>query len=337
VVVFNTAGSAESTNAILTVGIPATITEQPTNAFVWVPPDSRATNRVATFRVIASSLNPPLSYHWRFNGTNMEAGPNVTGVNSNVLNLTNVALADGGDYSCAITDTLGTIFSASATLVPILTPRVLQTAATNMVQPVSSNFTIGATIVGSPPPFTYVWRSNSFVVRIFTTSLTNDFVTFKAPPTVSTVNFRLEVTNYSTVLLNGTNRIFYSVSTLADGDNDGLPDTFEAGFPGGQAAPEGDFDNDGMSNLAELIAGTDPIDANSYLRVDFAAGNNPSTLTLGAVSNRTYTVQYSPNPTGGPWSNLVHIVSLPTNHVELLTDPGSAPRRIYRVVTPRQP
>ena len=73
------------------------------------------------------------------------------------------------------------------------------------------------------------------------------------------------------------------------------------------------------------------------LRVDFVDESSPSTLTFGAVSNRTYTVQYSPSAAGGPWSNLVHIVSLPTNHVEVVTDPGAAAHRVYRIVTPRQP
>jgi len=52
-----------------------------------------------------------------------------------------------------------------------------------------------------------------------------------------------------------------------------------------------------MSNGAELIAGTDPFDANSVLRiVSFTGGN---LVTWSSVSGHVYQVQATPNLTNG--------------------------------------
>lgn len=57
---------------------------------------------------------------------------------------------------------------------------------------------------------------------------------------------------------------------FVDSDGDGLPDDWEQQYFGGQANPGDDPDGDGMNNLAEYKAGTDPTDPNSrfaFIRV----------------------------------------------------------------------
>jgi len=126
---------------------------------------------------------------------------------------------------------------------------------------------------------------------------------------------------------------------LADFDGDHLPDTWEVtyGFDtNSMNDADGDVDGDTLSNLQEYIAGTDPLDPASYLKVDTITAGGGATLTFGAVAARTYTIEYSGVP-GAPWTKLTDVVAMPVNRVAIIFDPGATTKRFYRVVTPRQP
>lgn len=70
------------------------------------------------------------------------------------------------------------------------------------------------------------------------------------------------------------------------------------------------------------------------LRID---NTQSPTLSFLAMSNHTYTVQYTDALDGRAWSRLADILATGTNRVEALTDMnGAGPNRFYRVVTPRQ-
>jgi hypothetical protein len=81
--------------------------------------------------------------------------------------------------------------------------------------------------------------------------------------------------------------------------------------------------------MRTLVAGTDPASNLSYLRIN--QGPGASTVSVAAVSNRTYTVQFTDNLNSGVWSRLADIVAAPINHVESFTDPGWTTNRFYRV------
>jgi hypothetical protein len=68
-----------------------------------------------------------------------------------------------------------------------------------------------------------------------------------------------------------------------------------------------------------------------------AAGPTSSTVQFGAVSNRTYSVQFRDVLDGGSWLRLADIVSRTTARTETVVDPAWKTNRFYRVVTPRQP
>jgi len=339
VAVFNDSGSAESTNAILTVGIPATITENPTNIAIRVPTDPRAnpTNRVAVFRANAISMNPPLSYQWRFNSNNIAPNtPWFTGVTSNILTLTNVLVDHGGAYDCAVSDALGTIYTLPATLSALVELTFLERPA-SQTNVAGSPFTVSAVIAGTPAPFTYYWKSNSFLIGNLRTNVTWSFFTITSVLANTSTRYQLVVSNLASIG-QGTQASFTN-TTVLDGDGDGIPDFFEL-LHGPNATdfdPAGDKDGDGMRNLAEYLAGTDPSDAASFLKIDQTTVPGAATVLFGAVPGKTYTVQYTDRLPDGAWLKLADIVSKPAARVETIPDPNWSTNRYYRVVTPRQP
>ncbi len=87
-----------------------------------------------------------------------------------------------------------------------------------------------------------------------------------------------------------------SVAPGTDGDHDGLPDAWEIQYLGGTTAtPNADADGDGQSNLQEYLAGTDPTNAQSALRITYVARDEttPDSVTLRweSVPTRCYTIQ----------------------------------------------
>ena len=60
------------------------------------------------------------------------------------------------------------------------------------------------------------------------------------------------------------------------------------------------------------------------------------TLSFTAVSNKTYTVEYTDAPGSGEWVPLTDIQHCPQNRVEMAVDPANVPNRFYRIVTPRR-
>jgi subtilase family serine protease len=85
----------------------------------------------AMFSVTVGGLSP-FSYRWLFNGTNLPAGANVSGVASNVLTLIAVSTNNAGSYSVVITNISGSVTSSVATLtVNLLASTMVLTSSAN--------------------------------------------------------------------------------------------------------------------------------------------------------------------------------------------------------------
>ena len=56
---------------------------------------------------------------------------------------------------------------------------------------------------------------------------------------------------------------------------------------------------------------------------------------FNAMSNKSYTVQFTPTLNSNGWTKLVDVITRATNRVETIFDPAPATNRFYRLVTPR--
>ena len=123
-----------------------------------------------------------------------------------------------------------------------------------------------------------------------------------------------------------------------DSDGDGLPDWWELAYGTNWKVADAtdDPDHDGLSNLQEYFAGTDPHDANSTLKLRAdALPPNFVSLQFSASSNHTYSILYKDNLNNVSWTKLADIGSRPTNWLSILPDTVTpATNRFYRLVTP---
>jgi hypothetical protein len=158
----------------------------------------------------------------------------------------------------------------------------------------------------------------------------------------SNAMIRVAVTN--SAVPSGVSSMNAMLTVLADFDHDGMADVWEAQYFGASSTNDSsnaalDFDGDGMSNLEEYLAGTNPIDAQSVLRIEMFEWNaNSVLLRFTAISNKSYTIQSRQSIGSSNWNRVVDVLAAPTNRTLTLTEPADLtlqPQRFYRVISPR--
>jgi phage gpG-like protein len=102
VVITNNVGGVTSGNAVLTVNAPPVITTQPVSQSVAAGSDVTLT--------VAASGTAPLSYQWRFNGTN------IGGATAASYTLTNALTNQAGTYGVVVSNAAGSVTSSNAVL-----------------------------------------------------------------------------------------------------------------------------------------------------------------------------------------------------------------------------
>lgn len=185
VVVMNNSGSVLSSNAVLTVLVPATVLQHPQTIRL------RGSTNDATFgftfsnvifSVVAITDNPPLTYQWRRSGDGTTF-TNIPGATGSTLAINSATIADEGFYDAVVSDAIGSRPSEAAelsVLVPIY--YVQQPQPENQIIAAGDTATFNFKVKGHPLPITYRWRAASgFVTNIFLNALESTFLIHNAP------------------------------------------------------------------------------------------------------------------------------------------------------------
>ncbi|MBA4148074.1 MAG: immunoglobulin domain-containing protein [Verrucomicrobia bacterium] len=146
VAVTNDSGSVTSIIAKLTVQAPPQIITEPQSQTVSAGAD-------VSFNVVTSG-SPTPAYQWRYNGANI---PGATGSSYTLLN---VQSSDTGDYSVFLSNVVGSVPSADATLTVNGPPSITsQPKEGGVLLGQDTSFSVTAVGTGS---LTYQWRKDNF-------------------------------------------------------------------------------------------------------------------------------------------------------------------------------
>ncbi len=319
-VVVNENGSIESSPATLKVLRPATIVRQPESQNI--KPGSGV-----TFAVAATGRGA-LTYQWSFNGAP------IPGATASAYSLSNAQGTNTGLYTVRVTDSTGSALSKPAQLNVLVKPAFT-------VQPQQLLAVVGDAVelrveVTGLAPLAYRCRKGASVIP----GATNAVLSLKNVQMSDAGSYLVIVTN----LASGTLGVFSQSATMVvmnDADRDRVGDEWETQFgysPNAAADASRDDDGDGQTTLQEFIAGTDPRNAQSVLRID-SIHLSPQGLELSftAQPNRGYTVQFRESLASGSWQTLRQVNSRDVARPELVMDSFSQSNaRWYRLVTPQQ-
>ena len=274
-----------------------------------------------------------VSYQW------MKEGRVIPGATLPDLSIAPAQIFDAGTYSVEVRDSVDHVFvSAPARLRVLIKPALVSTP-----QPVTAvvgdtvAFSVAAT--GQPFPLVYRWRRGPAAFRTVTNSSNISVLTLTNVQFADAGKYSVSVTN---IAGSSATSVEVALTVLADFDQDGLADLWEAGYgfntnSVNEAAL--DSDQDGMNNRDEWLAGTDPKDSRSILRLQGQAlGSAATLLRFTAVSNHTYSLLLREDLVGAEVFTVSNIVSVATNRLIEIMDPNAiTSRRYYSVVTPMQP
>jgi hypothetical protein len=119
-----------------------------------------------------------------------------------------------------------------------------------------------------------------------------------------------------------------TICSASDLNNSGLSDVYESIFFSGSAAPYADTDGDGVSNFDEMLWGTIPTNASSFVIAPFSSLTGTDfVLSWPVFTHRTYQLEASADLQ--VWQTVASGVV--SSYAERLTLPNTPPHRFYRL------
>ena len=155
VTVTNVAGEITSSGVALVVNVPATIATQPAALTTLNP------GQATTLSVVAAGT-APLNYQWRKDGVN------ISGATMSSLALSNIQAAQAGVYSVVVTNLVGSVTSANAS-VNINVPPSITTQPIAVTAMVGQSATFSVSASGTAP-LSYRWRKDTVNISGATSS-----------------------------------------------------------------------------------------------------------------------------------------------------------------------
>ena len=277
----------------------------------------------ATFQVVATG-SAPFTYQWQRNGTD------IPGATQSTLTLSNVQLSDSADYRVLVSNAFGPAVSAPARLIVLLRPVIIeQPQSRTIIAGEDVTFTVSAS---GTLPMNFSWRFNSATVTNMLLNQTNCSFILRQVRTNQAGNYAVGITNLAGQAIRLSSNAVLTV--LGDTDGDHIPDQWEIAHGLDITDPLDaalDNDGDGLTNLQEYLAGTDPNDAESCLRItSVRAALDAILLQFDAVSNQSYRVEFLNDSSS--WTRLSDVAAAPTNRIVMVEDATSPDRlRLYRL------
>jgi len=156
-------------------------------------------------------------------------------------------------------------------------------------------------------------------------------------PNGRTLVFQSFASDFVTNDFNDTRDIFLLKlgDSDADNDHDGMSDSWEQiHFNTTARNGTGDFDQDGQSDLAEYLAGTNPANNQSVFEVlqITSVGTGQRQLIWRAEPGKSYRVEFKSNLSGATWTSLGQVITASTPTASAIdVTAGTPEKRFYRV------